>query len=479
MSREGDVAPNDEILGWIREIFSFGYRRPGTQADCKAEDYIVRKLEEFGITDVEKQPYQISRWEADKWGLTVSGEEVPCFYTPNTAFTGSEGIDTDMVYVGDGSDEDFEAVDVKGKIVLVDVHFPLLRIEALGNMGYFVWDPAGTLSDFAHPATWIYPNWWRAYRLACLHRAAAVVGVLADYPTNEDRIYIPYFGPLCHDLPDWFLSHIGLPGKIPGWIPGLWVNKAHGTRLVELVKEGGGKARAHLTLTGSVEPSTTHNVIARLPGGGDDVMVVHSHHDGPWSSAVEDASGVAEVLAVAEYMAKTPRSERNKTIVFLFTSSHFGGPARGDATFIEGNPDITSKLMLDVCIEHIAKDFDVKDGEWVDTGMPEPRSVFVHGGSNEIAREMASILADEVKRHDLRRLIILPGNTPLGVPTDANAFYRSGYPIYSYISGPEYLFDPCDTIDKVAADQLNPVASAFIKVIQKMDKAEPSKVKGR
>jgi len=109
-------------------------------------------------------------------------------------------------------------------------------------------------------------------------------------------------------------------------------------------------------------------------------MVVHSHHDGPWSSAVEDASGVAEVLAVAEYMAKTPRSERNKTIVFLFTSSHFGGPARGDATFIEGNLDITSKLMLDVCIEHIAKDFDVKDGEWVDTGMPEPRSVFVHGG---------------------------------------------------------------------------------------------------
>ncbi|MFB0559686.1 MAG: hypothetical protein ACETWM_00445, partial [Candidatus Lokiarchaeia archaeon] len=103
-----DVVSNDEIAKWIEEISSFGYRRPGTLADSKAEEYIVKKLEEFGLTDVEMQPYQISKWDARNWNLTVSESEVPCFYTPNTAFTSEDGVEAEMVFLGDGTAEDFE-----------------------------------------------------------------------------------------------------------------------------------------------------------------------------------------------------------------------------------------------------------------------------------------------------------------------------------------------------------------------------------
>ncbi|MHA1209714.1 MAG: M28 family peptidase [Candidatus Freyarchaeota archaeon] len=478
MRSASDVASSEEIEKWIEEIFSFGIRRPGTAADAKAEDYIVKKLEEFGLTEVEKQPYQFSGWEADEWGLTVREEEIPCFYTPNTAFTDRDGVETEIVYVGDGSADEFEATSVKGKIVLVNAHFPMLQASLLESLAHFVWDPEGTLREFAHPATWLYPNWWEAYRLACVHQAAAVVGILADYPTDENRVYIPYLGPLCNGLPDWIISHLGLSGNIEGWIPGLWVGRRDGADLVKTVEEAEGEARAHLTLTGKMEPTTTRNIVAFLSGQTDDIIVVHSHHDGPWNSAVEDASGVAEVLAVAEHMAKTPKSERQKTLAFLFTGTHFGGPARGDSTFIENNPDAASKLVLDVCIEHIAKDFDAEDGQWVDTGLPEPRAVFTQGGSEEATRMLVDVLAGEAKKYDLQRMLILPGDTPLGVPTDANGFHRAGYPIYSCISGPEYLFDPCDTMDKVAVDQLNPVAAAFIQAIKKIDKAPRSKIKG-
>jgi hypothetical protein len=187
---------------------------------------------------------------------------------------------------------------------------------------------------------------------------------------------------------------------------------------------------------------------------------------------------VAEVLAVAEHFTKTPMSEREKTLVFLFTGTHFGGPARGDSTFIESNPDIMRRLVMDVCIEHIAQDFDVEQEDWVDTGLPEPRGVFTKGGNEEATSTLVYNLAVEAEKYNLERLIILPGTTPLGVPTDAMAFFRAGYPIYSCISGPEYLFDPCDTLDKVAVDQLNPVAAAFIGTIKKIDKADPSKIRG-
>nr|MDO8079378.1 hypothetical protein [Candidatus Freyarchaeota archaeon] len=478
MNSVSDVVSNEEIAGWIEEISSFGIRRPGTLADSKAEEYIVKKFEEFGLTDVEKQPYQISKWDAREWKLIVKESEVPCFYTPNTAFTSEDGVEGEMVYLGDGTTKDFEAVEVKGKIVLINVHFPSLPVSLLESMSYFVWDPEETLKDLAHPTTWIYPNWWMAYRLACVNKAAAIVGILADYPTNENRLYIPYFGPLNQEIPDWFLSRLGLPGPIPGWLPGLWVGRVDGENLVKTVRETRRPIRAHLTLTGGVEPATTHNIVALLPGQMEDAIVVHSHHDGPWNSAVEDASGVAEVLAVAEHLAKIPLSERQKTLVFLSTGTHFGGPARGDTTFIESNPSIASKLELDVCIEHIAKDFDAEEGRWIDTGMPEPRAVFTQGGSKEATQQLVYTLASEAQKHDLQRLIILPGNTPLGVPTDAMGFHRAGYPIYSCISGPEYLFDPCDTMDKVAVDQLNPVASAFIETIKKIDKAPPSEIRG-
>ncbi len=232
-------------------------------------------------------------------------------------------------------------------------------------------------------------------------------------------------------------------------------------------------------LTGTVMPETTvHNIVATLPGMTDDVIVVHSHLDGPWYSAIEDASGCAEVLAIAQYFAQIPQAERQKTLVFLFSGGHFGGPAKGTSVFIEQNPELMEKVMLDICIEHIAQDFDAVEGKWVDTGMPQLRYVFTSGGNEDAMQLLVDTLARAVEEYDLRRFVVIPGDNPFGVPTDAHAFYHAGYPIYSYITGPEYLFDICDTIDMVAIDELNPVASLWVDVITELDEVPASQIRG-
>ncbi len=435
----------------------------------------MNKLEDFGLSEVEKQPYQITKWEADEWNLTVNGEEVPCFYTPNTGFTKEDGIQTEIVYLGDGEPEDFEEVDVEGKIVLMETRFPMFEKELLKQLAFKVYDPDETLEKFQHPATYIFDNWWKAYRMACENNAAGIVSVLTDYPTNENRLQIPYYGPLNEELPEIVPELFEIPRNMPGWIPGLWVGKDDGAKLIEEVKENDGTAKANLTLTGETKKTKTHNIFALLHGQTEDTITIHCHHDAPWKGAVEDGSGVSEVLALAEYLINTSKEDREKTYCFLFTGTHFGGPARGAEEFIENNPEIMSNHVLEICIEHIAKDFDVKDDEWADTGLPEPRVIFTQGKNEESTELLSNKLYEEIEEQNLTRTMIMPGNTPLGVPTDANAFARKGYSVYSYISGPEFLFDPCDTMDKVATEQLNTVAKTFAKTIQKLDKTQLEK----
>lgn len=461
------LASNEEMAGWIEDIASFGFRRPGSPAYYQTENYLVDKLQGFGITDIERQPYEIDYWVADEWGLTVGGEEIPCCFTAmsNVLATGPEGITRETVYLGDAAEEDLAATDVADKIIVMDVRFVAIPGATRKLFAIWYWDPDDTLSAFEGLLTYLLPNWHTAYGIACEKGAAALVGILADYPTNENRYYMPYQGPLSHQYADW--------------IPGLWVGKDDGAHLRELIADAGGSAEAHLVLTGTVTPETTvHNIVATLPGMTDDIIVVHSHYDGPWYSAIEDASGCAEVLAIARYFAQVPQAERQKTLVFLFSGGHFAGPAKGTSAFVQQNPELMERVMLDICIEHIAQDFDAVDGEWVDTGMPEPRQVFVAGGDEAAVQFMVDTLARAVERHDLRRLMVFPGDSPVGVPTDAHAFHQAEYPIYSYISGPEYLFDPCDTIDMVAIDELNPVASAWIDVITELDEVPASQLTG-
>lgn len=465
------VPSEEEIFRWLLDLYSFGRRIPGSEADLKAERYLRDKLVEFGFEDVRVEPIDVTLWLARRWELEVRPEgdeaiKLPCFYVPYSAPT--SGLEEELVYVGEGRPEDFDKVDVEGRVVMVSVRFLPLPVSLLRSIAYFTYDPRETITpSWVHPATWIRLNCmgmglvqggYDAYEIARERGAVGFVGVLEDYPKLGDELtyYAPYDGVMRS-------------------LPGVWVSKEVGAKLKDLL--GRGRVRAKIVLEAEVRPSVTHNVYGVLPGKTDEVIIVHSHHDGPFQSAVEDASGCSVVLALAKHFSQLARlGERmNKTMVFLFTAGHFYGGAEGigQRAFIETHKeDIVKRAVIDICVEHVAKECIERNGAWVVTQEVEPRAIFTT--DNPLLVEIAK---NAIVKNGVERTLVLPTNTPIDVPTDAHLFWRNGVPIYSLISGPVYLFDASDTPDKVAKDQLPLLTKMFTDMIRELNKIPAEKIR--
>jgi len=54
-------------------------------------------------------------------------------------------------------------------------------------------------------------------------------------------------------------------------------------------------------------------------------------------------------------------------------------------------------------------------------------------------------------------------------PTDGGDFHEAGVPIINIIGSPMYLLNAEDTLDKVAADRLEPTTRAVIRVLNEID----------
>jgi len=130
--------------------------------------------------------------------------------------------------------------------------------------------------------------------------------------------------------------------------------------------------------------------------------------------------------------------------------------------------------VIDICVEHVAKECIERDGAWVVTQEVEPRAIFTT--DNPLLVEIAK---NAIVKNGVERTLILPTTTPIDVPTDAHLFWRNGVPIYSLISGPVYLFDSTDTPDKVAKDQLPLLTRMFIDIIRELDKVPAEKIRAK
>lgn len=74
----------------------------------------------IGLTEVEKVPVTVDRWQFNDASLTIAGTDIdimPASYPANG--TGPEGLTAEIVDCGTGFAEDYEGKDVEGKIVLV------------------------------------------------------------------------------------------------------------------------------------------------------------------------------------------------------------------------------------------------------------------------------------------------------------------------------------------------------------------------
>jgi hypothetical protein len=244
----------------------------------------------------------------------------------------------------------------------------------------------------------------------------------------------------------------------------VWLSERNGERLLAFLAQGPGRAR--IELERRLEKTTSHNVTGTLRGASNEWIIIGSHHDAPWASAVEDGSGIALVLAQARYWARVPAHERPHNLMFLLNSGHMAGGA-GLIHFVNTKGDFISKeVVVEIHLEHAAREARGENGALVPTDAPEFRwwfTSFVPALEDAVA---GAICAENLGRS----LMMPPEGFPPGSknpPTDA-AFFHPWTPIVSFLTAPMYLFDEADTLDKVHEDSLAPLTRATIRIIEAM-----------
>jgi hypothetical protein len=429
------------MMGWIEDIVAQGIRRPGYPADTWTETFVADHLRSLGL-EVRTEPVEVTRWEPHRWSLTVipaTGAPFDLDCTPLPYAAPTPGLELDLAPY----DEATPAA-VAGRAALVDAHLVRLPADAAARLGTApddltgrIHDPDGTLAGEEH----VLPHTAQRNRIAdgvFAAGAAAFVGTLLDHPADSHRYFVPYHGE-----------------PLPG--PGVWISGTDGRRLHELL--GRDTVRVRLKVDTTSEPFTSQTVVADLPGADDDLVLIGSHHDGPWASAVEDGTGIALVLAQAAHWAALPRPRRPHQLRFVLHAGHMCGGA-GHDTYVRDHADELDRIVLAVHLEHAALDTVRRHGRLV-PGPSVPRWFF----TSRIPTLEAAV-ANAIRDADLRRsMLVAPDALGPNPPTDAAQLHRLGVPIVQLLTAPWYLFDAADTLDKVDRHALTPITTAVARII--------------
>jgi Zn-dependent M28 family amino/carboxypeptidase len=321
-------------------------RLPGTPGDRMTRAYLARRLQAIGF----KPGVAARSWEQDVTfvGMTVKGLDTWTFAGDGASretfrwrdeFIGGPGLQapheeipsTDVVFVGYGIQapeyqwDDFKNADLKGKVLLVLNNDP-------------DWDPA----LFAGKKRLYYGRWDYKYESAA--RQGAVGAIIVH--TEESAGY-----PWQVVQRSWSGTKFQLPaGSEPRLAFCAWMTEDAAQRLCGLghqkLDDLIAKARSRdfrpvplgistsLAFDVDVQRTPTANVVGILPGSdpklAHQAVLLTAHHDhlgvgAPdargdriHNGAVDNASGCAQILAIAEALAATtPRPKRSIVVAFV------------------------------------------------------------------------------------------------------------------------------------------------------------------
>ncbi|WP_353112998.1 M28 family peptidase [Microbacterium sp.] len=448
------------MLSTIEDLIALSPRATGTPGGAAAAAYVEQRFADAGLeTEILEVPSYA--WKAREHSLDVGGQGFACSPILHSGLASHEWtgalrhrVEAPVVDIGSGK---VRGHDVRGAIVLFDLTFDMTLAHTL-PLTLFVHDPGRRVMrrDVLRSRNPYVTSLARTMTDAAAAGALAVIGVLRDYPDSlgyHNEYYRRTLFPL----------------------PGVWVTRDGGRRLRAALTA---EPHAALTLDIAREEVVSRTVIGVLRGAGSDTVMVQSHHDSIGAGAVEDASGTAEVIALAEHYGKAAAAgaRRDKTLLFVTFDTHFTG-YQAHQEFARRyvlSEDSPWNIVLNTTIEHVGlRAVEGPDGGFASTGETEPRGIFLNVNPAFTVR-----IARAIRRNALHSTTLM-GAAPLeffagGIPTDASFTLVAGVPTVSLISGPLYLYDDADTIDRIDVEQLAPVARFFADVIDDAERRRGS-----
>lgn len=528
----------ERILATIEDLVALAPRATGSPGGQAAAAYVERRFAEAGlqtqILEVPSFAWRATECRlaiGDDTGDDTDGEtggrtdgetgdgtgdiEIPCSPILHSAlpahdWTGEARHAVDARVVDIGADR-VRRHDVRGAIVLFDLTFDMTLAQTL-PLTLFLHDPGRRVlrRDVLRSRNPYVTSLSRTMRDAAAAGAVAVIGVLRDYPDSLGY-HNEYYRRTLFRLPGAWVTRAGgarlraglrrspratltlgitrsevVSRTVMGVLPGrddtspagsVPTANAHARGAVGAVGAARALGTAETPDASGIEATPGSRLGAprrRGPAPRGDAIMIQSHHDSAGAGAVEDASGTAEVIALAEHYAAEAAAGRRpaKTLLFTTFDTHFTGyqAHRAFAQQHVLSPHAPWRIVLNATIEHIGlRAVEGRDGGFENTGETEPRGIFLNVNPAFTVR-----VARAIRRHRMSATSILGAGLleffASGIPTDASFTFVSGVPTVSLISGPLYLYDDADTIERIDVPQLEPVARFFIDVIDDADR---------
>jgi len=277
----------------------YNSRWPGSGDDKASCEYMVGKLEEYGLENPHMEEFTHPGWIRGSSKLRVTEpkeREIPCIALPMSC-EGEE--EAELVFLGDGPVEIYEErkEEIEGKVVMVTSKTPLGMTRALHRSEKY------QRSVLAGAAGWIFMN------------------------------HYPAYGPPT--------------GGISPIIPAVGVSYEEGNYLARLLRRKG-KVKVKMETRCKNLNVDTWNVVADLPGAGDDdeMLVYGAHYEGHDIAvgALDDATGAVCVMEVARVLSQEREHLKRPMRFLLFGSEEIG--LFGSRAYVEQHPEEMDRIRF-------------------------------------------------------------------------------------------------------------------------------------
>ena len=234
--------------------------------------------------------------------------------------------------------------------------------------------------------------------------------------------------------------------------PGFWVGYEDGQRLRELIEAGPVRIAASIDLD-IVDGLTSVSQYAVLPGRTDETIIITAHQDGWFEAALDNASGLAVMVALAERFSRVPREQRRRTMIFVGTAGHHIGSPNSPYMLEQGMLDNTALLLN---AEHIAPvQFLGYGTELRRTVGISPRRWWVHGSD-----ELLDIVLDAYRTFG----VSIVGEMHPSASGEIGSIDEEA-PSIQLIWSPEHKHTDWDVSALIPSVGLEAVARAYAKII--------------
>lgn len=269
-----------------------GNRSSGSEAERQAAEFIEQTMREIGLENVTMDSFTADTWSFNRGRVYYTDEQGQQQHLVLGGFATQLVADmqeVSLVYAGRGTAEDYEGLDVKGKVVLIDIN---------------------QAEDW-----WISVPAYEAYTQGALCLLVCNVGGYAYY--DQDTIGSQ---DICG----------------PEYAPAFSLSQNSAEILKKMVQDNGGEAKVTLDVESLVEKDgSSQNVWGEIPGATDEVIYYFAHYDGYYHSYFDDACGVGTMLSIARNMVESGLKP-DKTIRFIAHGAEEWGKADTEYDWSKG-----------------------------------------------------------------------------------------------------------------------------------------------